>query len=333
MLVSLKGIFSPQAVIQTLKTMPILKTTVMDLYFTSRPTHPFPMIGLSELVDVVQTVPMVRRDGVPISLEGETMTMQYIAPLPVKVKIPVTASELNDLKLIMPDAAAVEAWRARKLEKIRRTVRDTTEAMCAVVLTTGRLTWPVELPGGRTETYEVDYGAPLEYTPAAKLTAASKVRDVYFLLCDIEDRFRHAGQGGDIEFLAGKDVFAVLLDIAEAYVSTTDSKPYRVALEQGVITIAGYTIRKMTESYPDPLDSGGDWLPKLSPKLLLGVAKAQQGQVWYCAIDSISANNRATPLHITPIASDDDSSIMLIGNTKPLPARASRAVCRAVVVD
>ena len=165
MLVSLKGMFSPQAVIQTLKTMPILKTTVMDLYFTSRPMHPFPMIGLSDLVDVVQTVPVVRRDGVPISLEGEAMTMQFIAPLPVKVKIPVSASELNDLKMLSPGDATVEAWRARKLEKIRRTVRDTAEAMCAVVLTTGRLTWPVELPGGRTETYEVDYGAPLDTHP------------------------------------------------------------------------------------------------------------------------------------------------------------------------
>ncbi len=63
------------------------------------------------------------------------------------------------------------------------------------------------------------------------------------------------------------------------------------------------------------------------------MAKAQQGQVWYCAIDSISANNKATPLHVHPIVNDDDSGIMLVANTKPLPARASRAVCRAVVVD
>ena len=74
-------------------------------------------------------------------------------------------------------------------------------------------------------------------------------------------------------------------------------------------------------------------LPKLNPKVLLAVATNQPGKVWYCAIDSISANNAATPLHIVPVARQDDSGIMLIGQAKPLPARPSRASCKAVVVD
>lgn len=57
------------------------------------------------------------------------------------------------------------------------------------------------------------------------------------------------------------------------------------------------------------------------------------GNVWYCAIDSISADNAATPLHIVPVPRLDDSGIMLIGQAKPLPARPSRACCKAVVVD
>ena len=63
------------------------------------------------------------------------------------------------------------------------------------------------------------------------------------------------------------------------------------------------------------------------------MAKNQPGKVWYCAIDSISANNAATPLHIVPVPRLDDSGIMLIGQAKPLPARPSRASCKAVVVD
>ena len=43
------------------------------------------------------------------------------------------------------------------------------------------------------------------------------------------------------------------------------------------------------------------------------MAKNQPGKVWYCAIDSISANNAATPLHIVPVSRMDDSGIMLIG--------------------
>lgn len=332
MLANLKGLFTPEAVAASLNILPPLETTIMDSLFKQRPTHQFPVIGVSDLVSVVQTVPVVRRDGTPISLKGETASMEFIAPLPVKVKIPVTASELNDLKIIFGNQAAVAAWRTRKVEQIRQTVRNTTEGMCSVVAATGKLTWPVELEGGRREIYEVDYGPLLSYTPAAKLTAASRLPDVYKLLRGMELEVKKAGLGGNVEFWAGSDVVSVLLGIVEAYTSTTESKPYRVSLEQGRIVVGNYVIRFMDETYPNP-ENDGEWLPKLDAKVLLAVATNQPGAVWYCAIDSISANNAATPLHIVPVPRDDDSGIMLIGQAKPLPARPSRASCKAIAVD
>ena len=332
MLAQLKGLFTPQAVAASMKLLTPLETTIMDTLFKDRPTHPLPLIGVSELVSVVQTVPVVRRDGTPVALKGETASMEFIAPLPVKVKIPVTASELNDLRVIFGDQAAVTAWRTRKIDQIRRTVRDTTEAMCAVVASTGKLTWPVELEGGHQETYEVDYGPLLAYEPAAKLTADSRLPDVYKLLRDMELEVKKGGLGGNVEFWAGSDVVSVLLGIVERYVSTVETKPYRVSLEQGRVVVGGFTIRFMDETYPNPQDET-EWLPKLNPKVLLAVATNQPGKVWYCAIDSISANNMATPLHIVPVPRQDDSGIMLIGQAKPLPARPSRASCKAVVVD
>lgn len=215
MLAQLKGLFTPQAIAASMKLLTPLETTIMDTLFKDRPTHPLPLIGVSELVSVVQTVPVVRRDGTPVALKGETASMEFIAPLPVKVKIPVTASELNDLRVIFGDQAAVTAWRTRKIDQIRRTVRDTTEAMCAVVASTGKLTWPVELEGGHQETYEVDYGQLLTYEPAAKLTAGSKLPDVYKLLRDMELEVKKGGLGGNVEFWAGSDVVAVLLGIVE----------------------------------------------------------------------------------------------------------------------
>ena len=332
MLAQLKGLFTPEAIAQALKLLPSLETTIMDSLFKERPTHPLPTIGVSELVSVTQTVPVVRRDGTPVALKGETANVQFIAPLPLKVKIPVTASELNDLKVIFGNQAALTAWRTRKLDQIRRAVRDTTEAMSAIVATTGKLTWPVELEGGHRETYEVDYGPLLTYTPATKLTAASKLPDVYRLLRDMEMEVKHAGLGGNVEFWAGSDVVAALLGIVEQYMSTAETKPYRVALDQGTVKVAGYTIRFMDETYPNPEDET-EWLPKLDPKTLLAVATNQAGKIWYCAIDSISANNAATPLHVVPVPRADDSGYTLIGQAKPLPARPSRASCKAIVVD
>lgn len=332
MLANLKNIFSPAAVAQSLNALPTLETTIMDALFKQRPPHPLALIGISDLVSVVQTVPVVHRDGTPIALKGETAATYFIAPLPIKVKVPVTASELNDLKVIMKDSAAVAAWRTRKVDQIRQTVRNTTESMCAVVAATGKLSWPVETEGGRRELWEVDYGAPLTVTPPARLSAASSVADVYDLLDLMEEKIRRAGMGGNVEFWAGRDVVRVLLKMAEQYKSTANGTPYSLKVEQGQIVVAGYVIRFMKETYPSPEDEN-KWLDKLAPKTLLATATSAPGTIWYCAIDSISADNAAIPLHIVPVARDDDSGITLIGQAKPLPARPSRASCKAVVVD
>lgn len=331
MLATLKGLFAPQAVAQSLKTLPPLESTVMDRYFKSRPAHPLPMLGVTDLKAVVQTVPVVRRDGVPVPLDNEEMETQFFAPLPLKVQVPVTAAELNDLRVLLGNTASLEAWKTRKVEQIRQAVHVTTEGMCAGVLTTGRLSWPVALPGGRAETYGIDYGAPLSHELSAKLTASSKLSDVYRLLRAMQQKIRMAGIGGKVEFLCGEDVAAVFLDMVENYKSTVQDAPVSIKLGDGEVRVGAYVIRFMDETYPSPVT--GDWVPKLDAKTLMGVAVDVPGTIWYCAIDSISANNAAVPLHIVPVPRDDDSGIMLIGQAKPLPARPSRATCKAVVVD
>lgn len=331
MLANLRNIFNPAAVVQAMKAMTPLETTVMDTFFKQRPTHPSPLIGLSELTSVTRTVPLVRRDGTPVSLDGDSFEAQFIAPLPVKVKVNVSASELNDLRAMMQSPQAIEAWRKNKLEQIRVTARNTTEGVATVVLNTGKANWPVQLEGGRTEAYEVDYGPIHSYAAPAKITADSKPSAVYRLLRAMELEIKQSGVGGKVEFFAGTDVTAVLIDFADNRASTADEKTVRIKLGDGYVEIGKYKIHFMDETYPDPLT--GQWLPKLEEKALLAVAVDQPGTVWYCAIDSISANNAATPLHVIPVARDDDSGITLIGQTKPLPARTSKGTCKCVAVD
>lgn len=331
MLANLQNIFNPSGIVEALNSLEPMETTVMDSFFKQRPTHPMPLIGLSDLTKITRTVPVVRRDGSPISLAGEEYEADFIAPLPVKTEIPVSASELNDLRAMMQNEQAIEAWRRNKVEEIRDTARNTTEAICSTVMTTGRIHWPVQLSGGRTAVYNIDYGAVHTFTPDAKLTASSKPSDVFKLLRGMELTIKQSGVGGKIEFYAGSDVAAVLIDFADARQSTAEGQPVRVKLGDHQVEIGGYLIKFMDETYPDPLTA--EWLPKLNPKTIMAVAVNQPGKVWYCAIDSISANNRAVPMHIIPVKRDDDSGFMLIGQTKPLPARTSRGTCLAVVVD
>ncbi|MDR1946540.1 MAG: major capsid protein [Desulfovibrio sp.] len=257
MLATLRNIFSPAAIVQTLKTMEPMATTIMDLFFKLRPTHPLPLIGLADLVRVTRTVPMVRRDGTPVSLEGESFEAQFVAPLPIKVKVNVSASELNDLRALLQQPQAVEAWRKNKLEQVRSTARNTTEGLCTVVLNQGKVSWPVQLEGGRTENYEIDYGPVLTHTPGTLLTAASKPSAVYALLRAMDQKIKQSGIGGKVEFLAGPDVLTVLLDIADASHSTVGQHPIRVELGERKISFGNYTVHFMDEQYPSPVS--GEW--------------------------------------------------------------------------
>lgn len=333
MLVNLKGLFTAQAVAEALTRLPDLKTTVLDAAFPQRPTHPFPAVGLSELTPVTGTIPVVSRSGLPIPIGGDELDIALIAPQPIKPSINVTAAELNDLKMIMGNAAGLEAWKGNKIDALRRAVRDTTEAMAVGVLYQGKLAWPSRRDGGAMATYEVDYGSPLTYAPAAKLTAASKVKDVYLILLDMRGKIREEGIGGHVVFHAGKDAFLAIMGICENYVSTARGDNVRVELskEQGVINVGGFDIRLMDETYNDPVS--GSHVAKLNPKALVGFATDAVGKVWYCAIDSISAQNAAVPFHVVPEALPGDSGFRLIAQSKPLPARNSRATCTAVVVD
>ncbi len=88
MLASLRNLFAPQAVAQSLKTLPPIESTIMDTYFKSRPAHPLPMLGITDLRAVVQTVPVVRREGSPVPLLEEEVETQYFAPCPSRCKCP-----------------------------------------------------------------------------------------------------------------------------------------------------------------------------------------------------------------------------------------------------
>lgn len=335
MLVNLKQILSPEAVAQVLHRLPGLKTTVLDTAFPNRPVWPFPHVGLAELKAAIGTIPVVSRGSQPIAVENEELDISTIAPLPVKPSTEVLAWELNDLKALQGLGGmtpTLDAWRTRKVDVLRRLVRATTEAMASTVLYTGKVAWPHVLAGGGIVNYVVDYGAPLSLTLATKLSATSKASDIFDLLNDMADAVQDAGIGGTVTFHAGRDVFKIMLDILQAYASTVRNSSLAVDLsKQGVIGIGGYEILRMNETYKDPIT--GASTPKLNAKTLVAFATDAPGTVWYCAIDSVSANNAATPFHVFAELMSGDAGYRLIAQSKPLPARNSRATCTCVAVD
>lgn len=328
--ISLKGLFTPQAIASALETLPPLKTTVIDLAFPAAANHQMPMIGISDIKRVIGTIPFVKRDGTTYKLDSQSMDVHLFAPLPLMPSVDVSAAELNNLSALT--GTAKTEWVNGKIDELRQIVRKTTEAMASVVLTTGKLSWPTKLSGGGVSTFEVVYGEPLTYTPSKLWSAAdAKITSIYDTLSDMDEKLQEAGYGGKVEFMAGREAFGQVIIIAQGWAAAGGVSPFEVKLEEGMVTIGGYKIHRMAERYENPVDSSQVY--KLEPKTLIAYVKdSSNAKIFYCAIDSISANNQATPFHIHT-EEKGDTAITLTAQAKPVPARNPKTICKAVVVS
>lgn len=134
----LKNIFNPGDIARAFETLEPLKSTALDTFFTQKVIHPSPFMSYSEIKQLIRSVPVVRRDGIPVSLNNTDLDVELFAPLPIKVSVNVTAAELNDLRSLMGSEAAVNAWRNKKIDQLRKAIRTTTEGMASVVAATGK---------------------------------------------------------------------------------------------------------------------------------------------------------------------------------------------------
>lgn len=326
MLTNLKGLFSPQAVAANLKALPPIKSTVMDLLFPDRPAHPFALVGVEELVDVVGTIPVVTRGGKSVSVGNGSASIMFIEPLPVKPSKNVTGQDLNNLKLLLGDKASLTNYGRNTTDYLRKTTRATTEGICSTVLT-GKLSWPVMIEGGGYERYEVDYGSPLTVVPDKKIDeSGANISTLEAILDDMETAVQEAGIGGNVEYLAGKKAWNVITALVEAMKSTSKMRVERVS---GGVNINGYIIRKCTERYRNP--ETGDMVSKIPEHKILAYATDAPGKVMYCALDNIDSGLKPLPFQPVPYELDEGTGYKIVGHSKPLPVRNPKTLCWAEV--
>lgn len=124
-LAMLKQIFNPEDILKSFETLQPLKSTVIDTFFPQKVNHPSPFISYSEVEELLRSVPVVRRDGAPVPLQNTDLDVELFAPLPIKPFVNVTAAELNDLRALMGNQAAVAVWRTKKIDQLRKAARIT----------------------------------------------------------------------------------------------------------------------------------------------------------------------------------------------------------------
>ncbi|XPV77682.1 MAG: major capsid protein [Desulfovibrio sp.] len=328
MFIQLQGLFAPQAIADHLRTLPKLKTTIMDVCFPERKQKPFALLGLSEIMDIIGTVPVIRRGGASVPLDNGNVNITFIEPLPVKPSKTVAGQDLNNLKLIISDKGAMNAWVKDYIDMLRQTCRATTEAIAAQALT-GKISWPVKLEGGGWDTYEIDFGATHTRNPAKMLDAdGASIMDLYNLLSEMETSIQESGHGGEIAFMAGKKAYTTILKLIEASKTTAKLK---VGMEKGKLIVGEYTIVKMAETYRHPKTKA--MVPKVPTDHIVGFATDVTAAVFYCALDDLDAKLQPLPFFPKVIKTPEGDGLKVIGQSKPLPVRNPKSICWSKVLN
>ena len=89
---------------------------------------------------------------------------------------------------------------------------------------TGKINYPLRLENGQNDTYEVDFGSPLSYTPG-KTWDSADLRTVFNQLVEIEAILQEQGIAQSVTFWAGKSAFMELVGKVQDLNTNTVPKP------------------------------------------------------------------------------------------------------------
>ena len=325
-LISLRGLFTPQAIVQYLKALPILKTPVMDIVFGNRPQSPLPLIGRDDVNTVIRAMGLTRRGAGSIPIPGSSGQSDFFEPFPIHPNVFVGAHDLNNLKLL--GQSSKETWARGKTDVLRRVIRATTEAMAATSIS-GTLAWPVQLEGGVWDTYSVDFGSPVAYVPQKLWNAAdAKISHVMGQLQDMQEALQDNGYGGQIEWWAGKQAYSDLLVLAE---KVTTTAKIRVEISEKGIDVGGFVVKRRTEKNRNP--QTGAMTPVVADNDLVAVALDAGHVMPYAALDDLDANLQPLPMFVKPIEQKDPSGVKLVGQSKPFPSPNMKGIAKATVTS
>lgn len=322
----IRGLFTKEAIARRLKAAEPLKTPVMDTIFQNRPQQGLPVVGADLIKQVVKALPLVKRGAPSIPATGQSRSIEFYEPLPIRPNDFVAAHELNNLKVL--GASSRDAWAASKQDMLRRACRKTAEAMAAASLS-GTLSWPVALENGGFEDWEIVFGTILSVTPDKLWDATDcKVTHVFDLLTDMEEAIQDNGYGGSVVIWAGKTAYSTLLAVAENFKSTAKM---RVELSDQGINIGGYLVKRRSERNYNPKTKA--MVPTVPDKDVRMIALDAGMMMPYCALDDLDANLQPMPFFIKPIDVKDPSGYKLVAESKPLPIPNVEGICGATVLS
>ncbi|TCK58199.1 major capsid protein [Seleniivibrio woodruffii] len=318
--------FTSDAIVRTLSSMPELKSPVLDSVYpeAKRRSHPLPTVSVADLQQPVSNIAVTRRGGDPVPVYEENGSITHIEPQPFRPSERLNGVDVNNLKLL--DESGIQLLVNNKIDRLRRIVRASTEAMAAQSLK-GSIAYPMAMDGGFA-TYGVDFGSTLSHTPEEVWNESSiSLDDILADLIGMEAQIQNSSHyGSDIRFWAGQSAFMALAKI----VQDTGNTSFTAMIDAKTINIAGFRVELMNSSYTD-LATGSQVKVVDSQKLMAFAADAPFELV-YSVIDDLDSNLTAMPFFVKQVRDPRSSSIEIIAESKPLPVPFTKGICWATVL-
>lgn len=336
--INLRGLFVRDSIIQYLENLgPLSKTRCLDTVFTDRPLQASALIGRDIVRGYIRAMALSQRGAPAINIAGSTGQADFFQPLPIKPKISINGVDLNNLRTFSQspnNRQLLATWAQSKTDHLRKTVRATTEPLCAVALT-GKLSWPVAIEGGGFDTFYIDYGDVQTLTVGSYMywdDPQCTPANILEMLIAISKKFQRKGVGGRVVYWAGENAFMALFKLVSRILTSTKLRTeiaIPVSATESSIIIGTVTVELVADEYQHPQTAA--WTPVVPTNTLKAIALDAGHMMPYAAIDDLDGNLEPMPLFIKPIKNDEGQQ-SLLGESKPLPIVNTDGICDVVVM-
>jgi len=314
-----------QALITTLNRLPPLKTFIMDLIYPEavRRNHPFDRLSYSDLQLPTKNIPLVTRGSVSYALTPDTTKLTQIDPANFTPSITISAADVNRFNTL--NLAGQQTLMDNYIDKLRRTVRKSTEAL-AIQSITGKIEYDIRTADGGMDLYKVNFGTPQTVSVSKKWDDNNtKVGDIVSTIGEIIESLQKTSEGADIIHLCGFDVYGALVSKAGSLNNSDLIKVFPDYVQIGTAKFVICSARYY--SYKDK--TFVDAIPK---KTVVSIARDDAFSLVYCALDSLDANFAALPFYVNGIKLDDPEGYKFVGQGRPMPVPNVDAIRKTQVL-
>jgi len=322
----LKKFFTLSAFVNAINRLPPLRTFIMDLIYPEsvRFNHPKDKLAHADLGLPEKNIPLITRGSSSYAVPLNKTALKLIDPANITPSLVLNANEINTMRSLGLEQQ--QQLVDRNIDKLRKIVRKTTEAM-AIQSITGKIAYDIRNADGTMDVYEVNFGTPKTIPVAKKWNASGTTAgEIVASIGQIVDSLGETSDGTDIVYLCGFDVYSALVTKAGEQKNSDLIKVFEDHVQVGnakfIICSAKYYSYKEKETKK-----------AIPAKSVVAIAKDDAFSLAYCALDSFDAGFASLPFYVSAVEQKDPEAMKLIGQSRPMPIPNVDAIRIAQVLE